>query len=699
MEPKEDEESLLRSAAMQNASAIRAARMSAERDLIKAKEDLELKTRELAYLLATMRATFESTTDGILVTDAAGHVTDHNEKFVQLWGLPGAIVDRSQHTSIASLAKKRIKDPRKFLARIREIYESWPPETFDLLEFEDGSVYERHSRIQKVHKMPVGRVWTVRDITESKRAERALREQAEWFSVTLGSIGDAVVTVNTECRVTYMNPVAETYTGWSAAAAAGKPLAEVMVIVSEATRQAAPNPIDIALSEGRIVELANHTTLVSRDGSERPIEDSAAPIKDPSGKTIGAVMVFHDVGERRTKERALARLYEAEQHARGAAELANKAKDDFLAALSHELRTPLTPALGILSSLSGDGSIPEALAADLEIVRRNVEVEARLIDDLLDVTRIRSGKLELHIERVRLAALVDEAIGICQVDLDAKHLSMERDLGAADIEIAADRLRITQVLWNLLKNSIKFTPERGTISVRALVESHGDGKRIILEVQDTGMGMEPGDVERLFKAFEQGDRHVTRQFGGLGLGLAISSGIAESHGGSITAFSGGRGKGSTFTLTLPCGDLRAAAAPDGRATYAPARGERTRRLRILLVEDHADTANILARLLGRMGHEVISVSTVADALHAAGKEAAGAGIDMVISDVGLPDGSGLDLMRELSSVHGLRGIALSGFGRDSDVEKSHASGFSRHLTKPINVVVLRRAILELTLDK
>jgi PAS domain S-box-containing protein len=694
-----DEELLLRSSALQNASTIRAARTRAEEELIKARDDLEVRSRELAYSLAMTRAAFEATTEGILVTDAAGHVTDYNEQFIQMWRLAAGITEHSQHSLIANSAAMQLSDPAQHQARLQEIYATWPPETFDILEFTDGRIFERHSKIQRVHKVPVGRVWTYRDITESRRSERNIREQAEWFSVTLGSIGDAVITVNAECRVNYLNPMAEKYTGWSSADAAGKPVAEVMHIVDESTREIAANPIDTALTEGRMVGLGNHTILIDRGGTDHPIEDSAAPIKDPSGRTIGAVMVFHDVSERRENERSMARLYDGEQQARGAAEQANKAKDDFLAALSHELRTPLTPVLGVLSSLPTDGSISESLAADLEIVRRNIEVEARLIDDLLDVTRISSGKLELHFERVRVAALVDEAVGICRPGLDAKRLSLERDLGPGPIEIAADRLRITQVLWNLLKNSIKFTPEGGRITIRSHTESHADGPKVVIEVEDTGIGIAPAEMDRLFKAFGQGGRHITQQFGGLGLGLAISGGIAASHSGTITAFSRGRGQGSTFTLTLPCGDLQATSHGAGRRIISPGSADGERRLRILLVEDHADTAVILTRLLSRTGHEVLHGGTVAEGLAIAEREIAGLGIDLVVSDVGLPDGSGLDLMRKLSSAHGLRGIALSGFGMDADIKQSLDAGFSRHLIKPINSALLRKTILELTLQK
>jgi PAS domain S-box-containing protein len=701
MEPNDDEEDLLRSAALQNANAVFQARQRASEDLRRAKEELELRTRELAYSLEMMRATLESTTDAILVTDAVGHITDCNEKFVQLWGTPHDLMAKHGHQELQEFSAKQLKEPEAFLARISEIYTSWPPETFDLLEFADGRVYERYSNIQRINHRPIGRVWSYRDITGKRRSEQALREQSEWFSVTLGSIGDAVITVNNGCKVTFLNPIAEQYTGWSTSEAVGKPLSEVMKIVNETTRRAAANPIDIALAEGRVVSLANHTILISRNDSEFPIEDSAAPIKNSVGEIIGAVMVFHDVSERREKERAMARLYDGEQQARGAAEQANKAKDDFLAALSHELRTPLTPVLAVLSNLRDEVSMSESLAADLEIVRRNVELEARLIDDLLDLTRISRGKLELHLQHIQPIKLIEDAISICATDLNAKHLSLSRVFATSNETISGDGIRVIQVLWNLLKNSIKFTPEGGSITVRTRIVSGESGKRYQIEVQDSGLGIESDEMERLFKAFEQGGRDITRAYGGLGLGLAISRGIVESHGGEITAVSLGKGQGSTFTLKFPYnGTVQGSAVGDAPPEPVPGSPKMNdRSFRLLLVEDHADTAAVLVRLLRKLGHHVVHAPTVAAALAAATKEFQTGKLDLIISDVGLPDGSGLEMMRQLSADYDVRGIALSGFGMDSDIEQSIAAGFSRHLTKPINVSQLRKTINELMLER
>ncbi len=325
--------------------------------LIEAKEALERRSEELAHSLAMMRATLESTTDAILVTNALGEVTGYNQKFVEMWSIPREAMDSNHHRMLVEAVGGQFENPPAFRERIEEIYATAPPETYDVLELRDGRVIERFSKTQWIEQRNVGRVWSFRDITERKWAERELREQSEWFSVTLGSIGDAVIAVDTDCCITYLNPMAEALTGWRSAEALGQPIGDILRLVQETTREPAENPVQRALAEGVVLGLADRTTLVRTDGTEIPIEDSAAPIENPPGVIIGAVMVFHDVTERRQKELALERSYQAEQEARTAAERANQAKDDFLAALSHELRTPLTPVLAILSSLRQDLAI------------------------------------------------------------------------------------------------------------------------------------------------------------------------------------------------------------------------------------------------------------------------------------------------------------------------------------------------------
>jgi signal transduction histidine kinase len=376
------------------------------------------------------------------------------------------------------------------------------------------------------------------------------------------------------------------------------------------------------------------------------------------------------------------------REAKEAAEASSRAKDEFLAALSHELRTPLTPVLAAVSAMLDDPETPAEVLPVLEMTRRNVTLEARLIDDLLDVTRIIQGKLTLQIERVDAHALILRALSICRHELHAAGLHLEMELTAPASHVEADSARLQQVFWNLLKNALKFTPRGGTLTIRSrnADDPETGGLRLVVEVSDTGIGIEPEALPLIFNEFEQGGSAITRQFGGLGLGLAISRRVVERHHGRLTASSPGRGRGAAFTLDL-------AALPDRAASPArPSRPARPilRSLRVLFVDDHADTLQVMGRLLGRLGHAVTTATTVSDALEAA----RGTDFDLVISDLGLPDGSGLDLMRRLraSAAGPISGIALSGYGMEEDLRKSREAGFGAHLTKPVDFSKLEAAI-------
>ncbi len=418
---------------------------------------------------------------------------------------------------------------------------------------------------------------------------------------------------------------------------------------------------------------------------------------------IGTAM---DITERKRSEEEL-------REAKEAAEAANRAKDQFLATLSHELRTPLTPVLALVSGLESDARM-SAVADRLAMIRRNVELEARLIDDLLDLTRIARGKLELHREVVDLRRGVEHAISICCAqDLAAGRLRLLTDFAAEEHRVLGDGSRLTQIFWNLLRNAVKFTPDGGTIVVRTWNEEEALGARLfVVEITDTGIGIEPKTLPHIFEAFAQGQAPMSptsptsRKLGGLGLGLSISKAIAELHGGHITARSPGYGLGATFRVHLPVGELPAEVEGRAPAPALPGALPRAalpgRPLRLLLVEDHPDTAEAMAELLRGLGHEVTVAGSVAAGLTAASAAlspegsgpGAGPGIDLVISDLGLPDGTGMDLMRELRERYGLPGIALSGYGTEDDVRRSLEAGFSRHLTKPVNFHTLEAVIHE-----
>ncbi|HSV16611.1 MAG TPA: ATP-binding protein, partial [Tepidisphaeraceae bacterium] len=331
----------------------------------------------------------------------------------------------------------------------------------------------------------------------------------------------------------------------------------------------------------------------------------------------------------------------------------------------------------------------------IQMIRRNVELEARLIDDLLDLTRIAKGKLQLSLDTVDAHASLNSALDICRADLAEKGVHIGVDLSATQHHVRADPARIQQVFWNLIKNAVKFTPTGGQVTVRTRNEPDG---RLRVDVTDTGIGIEPENLKRIFFAFEQAEQSITRQFGGLGLGLAISRSLMEMHGGTLSADSLGKDRGSTFTARL-----HTVAAPIGAPALkpgkSPAQGQSlgtaaaaARSRRILMVDDHEDTSRAMKRLLERLGYEVHTKHTVREAYDAANAS----NYDLLISDIGLPDGSGVDLIRQLrQNANPIRALALSGFGMDEDIRRSKEAGFQDHLTKPVNFSKLQEVIAEL----
>ncbi|MDR3635323.1 MAG: PAS domain S-box protein [Isosphaeraceae bacterium] len=423
------------------------------------------------------------------------------------------------------------------------------------------------------------------------------------------------------------------------------------------------------------------------------------------GKVVGALSLIAAGSSRRFNpsdlalvedlgRRAALAIYNARLYRE--AEGANRAKDQFLAVLSHELPTPLTPVLVSVSAMLDDREVPREFHGFLEMTRRSIEMEARLIDDLLDVTRISQGKLRLNRHVVDAHALVRQAVAICRDEIGDHRLRLELDLAAAGHQVEADPARLQQIFWNLIKNAVKFTPPGGLLAIRSWNESQaGDGgrERLLVAVRDSGIGIAPEVLPKIFDAFEQGEASVTRQFGGLGLGLAVSRSLAEAHGGRLTAASAGRDQGATFTLELTT--VPAPAAELDGVPCAPPSATEAVPLRILLAEDNEESLRVLARLLRRRGYAVATADSVASAL----AEAERAPFDLLVSDIGLPDGSGLDLIRTLRARGPVPGIALSGFGMEDDLRRSLDAGFLAHLTKPIDFGTLETTIRQVTQNR
>ena len=389
---------------------------------------------------------------------------------------------------------------------------------------------------------------------------------------------------------------------------------------------------------------------------------------------ITAMALSAGMAERRRVEEEL-------QQQKSIVEAANRTKDHFLAMLSHELRTPLTPVISALESLEIEPTRTEDTKASLAMIRRNIELETQLIDDLLDFTRIARDKMQLRFVPLDAHQAVSNVVEICRAEARTKSLHVHLNLQAKNCHVTADAAKFQQIIWNLLKNAIKFTPEGGDITISS---ENPSATVFTVSVRDTGIGMEPEVMQRIFDPFEQGNRSFEHRFGGLGLGLAISKSLAQAHGGTLTAQSDGSNLGSTFTLSmeaLPQGETASVAS---KAITDSAR----QALKILLVDDHHDTCSALEKLLARRGHLVAVTHDVRSAMEAAVHNK----FDLLISDIALPDGTGMDLMMQLRAIANVPGIAISGFGNNGDIERSLQAGFSEHLIKPIKLDNLEAAI-------
>ncbi|HTO02932.1 MAG TPA: ATP-binding protein, partial [Opitutus sp.] len=517
---------------------------------------------------------------------------------------------------------------------------------------------------------------------ESESAARDVAESAERLRLLSEVVSLQVWTAAADGKVDFANQEAVTYLG-----------AELDEIQGERwMRFVHPEDLPEASASWRR-SLANGTRyeskfrLRNKAGTYRWFLARAEALRDSYGRVIKWFGSNTDI--------------DGLKSAQDAAERASRSKDDFLAALSHELRTPLTPVLMTAASLRDDERLPADVREQLGMIERNIELEARLIDDLLDLTTVSHGKLQLRAERCNAHALINLAVEIVQEEAVSKHIVIERAFAATGVSLMADPARFQQVVWNLLRNSVKFTPERGNIVVSTQNEIGPDGAWWLrIEVLDTGIGIDPSRLEQIFRPFEQGDLRGGHRFGGLGLGLAIARAVVDLHGGTIKAESSGQDCGARFIVRLPGASPHDIAVPAIRKiTGTMSRsGERERPpvpralpMRLLLVEDDDSSLETFSRLLRRDGHDVVPVSTVVDALAAANSGT----FDLVISDIGLPDGTGIELMEQLRRKHGLRGVALSGYGMEEDVARTRQAGFVTHLIKPIQIAELRRVLASL----
>jgi PAS domain S-box-containing protein len=536
-----------------------------------------------------------------------------------------------------------------------------------------------------------------------RKAEQRLRQQRELVQVTLSSIGDAVIATDIDGKINFLNPTAEDITGWSLLEAADKPLDEIFKIIDEKTRQEVESPFALVKRQGSIVGLANHTVLLAKDGREIPIEDSGAPIKDAYGQMIGVVIVFHDVSERRRAEQEREQSLAREQAARNEAEEANRLKDEFLATVSHELRTPLNAILGWASLLNLDALNHETVAKAREIIERNARAQAEIISDILDVSRIITGKLHLKARPVDLAPILQSAIDTVRPAAIAKGITLTTSIESTRNLVIGDADRLQQIIWNLMSNAIKFTPEKGLVDVKLeATDSH-----LEIRVTDSGIGIDPAFLPHIFTRFRQADASITRAHGGLGLGLAIVRHLVELHGGTVWAESTGKDQGATFTVRLPMAassetqepftaDLRGLQASFNPISSGAEKSPDLRGLRILVVDDEPDALEIISMILNLHGAEVLTAGSSKQALEAF----LDWNPEILISDLGMPDEDGYTLIRKIRALSAEQGgvtpaVALTAYARQQDRQHALAAGYQLHIAKPVDPATLVSEVLKL----
>ncbi|SIO47168.1 PAS domain S-box-containing protein [Singulisphaera sp. GP187] len=513
------------------------------------------------------------------------------------------------------------------------------------------------------------------EITEQMRSEAALRYSERRYRTLIDGVLQLMWVNDPDGRTIFFNRRWREYSGFAPELLTGLSWPNV-VHPEDLVRLRQIR--DVSIQSGEPYECEYR--LRNRDGEFRWHIARVVPMIDRGGKVenwFGVATDIHDLKRAEGELRA----------ARDAAEAGTRARDQFMAVLSHELRTPLTPVLVSVTAMLEDPETPESVRPALEVTKRNIALEARLIDDLLDITRITQGKLNLGREIVDAHELIRRAVEICRDEVGTAGIALSMHLVATAHHVDGDPARLQQIFWNLIKNAVKFTRKGGMVVINSYDVDGPAGPRLVVEVRDTGVGIAPEALPKIFNAFEQGDNEVTRQFGGLGLGLAISRNLTEAHGGTLTASSGGRGQGATFVLRLPV-----ATVPVPYATIPAPRIETSRppaSLHILLVEDNADTLRVMSRLLRRRGYQVTSASCFTLALEAVERDEP---FNLVVSDIGLPDGSGLELMRRIRAQRDVKGIAVSGYGMEDDVRKSRDAGFCLHLTKPVDFPALEQAI-------
>jgi PAS domain S-box-containing protein len=659
--------------------------------------------KETTYALAVTSATLEATADGILAIDETGRIISWNTKFLELWLIPQDLISLREAQRIRAWIARQLKQPEEYLNRIAEI-EATAEKSADLLELQDGRQIERYSEPISIEGAAVGRVWSFRDVT--------VRTQADLVSRRLAAIvdnsDDAIVGKDLSSIITSWNQGAQRIFGYTAEEMIGTSIKRLI----PADRQDEEDKILARLRRG---ERFDHfeTIRVTKDGRELHVSLTISPIKDARGNIVGASKIARNITDRKLAETALraaqeaaeaanaekAQLLESERLARADAERASRIKDEFLATLSHELRTPLNAVLGWSTILRGRKNLDQEMTQALETIDRNARIQGQIIEDLLDMSRIISGKVRLDVQPLDLPGILLEAVDTMRTSASAKGVRLQTVIDPLNATILGDPNRLQQVFWNLLSNSIKFTPKHGRIQVLLQrVNSH-----VEVSVIDTGEGISPDFLPYIFNRFQQADASTTRRYGGLGLGLAIVKNLVELHGGTVRAKSGGVGKGATFIVSLPLTvfhpppDQGEREHPKSKALALPVPPTISLEgLRILAVDDDADARSLLRVLLESAGATAYLASSAKEGLEQLLRRP----VDVLICDIGMPETDGYALIRQIRTLgdpekSGVAAVALTAYARLEDRMAAIQAGFQNHLPKPVEPAELLAVVSSL----
>jgi PAS domain S-box-containing protein len=725
----QNEEELLRSVALQNAQSILAARRRAEQDLLEAKEALRESEQRL-------RAMFDQAAVGIAISELDGRLAEVNAKFVQILGYSApelqalTAYDISHpedvpvtRANVARLLAGEIPDysyEKRYIRKDGKVV--WTLTSVGLLRHSDGR--------------PRQFVGVIEEITALKEAQHALQEESRILEL-LNNTGAAIAAeVDLQAIVQRVTDAATELSGaefgaffYNVTGPGGE--SYQLFTLSGAPREAFEKfghprntPVFNPTFRGEGIVRSDDITQDPRYGTMEPHRGMpqghlpvrsylAVPVVSRTSNVIGGLLFGHSktavftlraerlvagiAGQaaiaidnaRLFAERTL--LLEREREARAQAEHLSELKDEFLATLSHELRTPLSAILGWSQVIARRPMESEELRRAVQVIERNARAQTRLIEDLLDMSRITSGQVRLDVQPVSLATIVENALESVRPAAEAKSIRLEKLLDPKAGPVSGDPGRLQQVIWNLLANAIKFTPKGGKVQVLLeRVNSH-----VEVSVADTGAGIKPDFLPHVFDRFRQADGSTTRRHGGLGLGLAIAKHLVELHGGVLRARSDGEGRGATFTAHLPVIVVARGSGKEERAhpvTEAATRGAPLpdlSGLTVLAVDDHRDARDLIRRVLEDCGARVTTAASVAEAILAAEREHP----HVLLSDIGMPEADGFDLLKRLRAKGiDIPAIALTAFARSEDRTKVLRAGFRMHVSKPVDPAELCVAV-------